>query len=75
MVVASAHFVVGKDGEVAQLVPLTKQAWHAGRGGPLMRIPKNQGNTYCVGIESIRGCGPGLERVAARLRGEEPARR
>ena len=50
---ASAHFVVGKDGEVAQLVPLTKQAWHAGRGGPLMRIPKNQGNTYCVGIEIV----------------------
>jgi len=30
---------------------------------------------YCVSVESIRGCGPGLQRVAARLRGEEPARR
>ena len=27
----SAHFVVGKDGRVVQMVPLEKRAWHAGQ--------------------------------------------
>src|SRR5579871_4374545 len=26
----SAHFVVGKDGRVVQMVPVEKRAWHAG---------------------------------------------
>ena len=28
---ASAHLVIGRDGEVVQLVPFNRQAWHAGR--------------------------------------------
>lgn len=49
----SAHYCVGKAGEIAQLVPLNKQAWHAGRGGPYKTIPRNKGNAYCVGIEIV----------------------
>lgn len=30
---ASAHYVVGRDGEVVQCVKLTDAAWHAGDGG------------------------------------------
>ena len=49
----SAHFVVGKAGEVAQLVPLGVKAWHAGLGGPYKDIPANQGNRYAIGIEIV----------------------
>lgn len=49
----SAHYVVGKRGEIAQLVPLNKKAWHAGKGGPYKTIPLNQGNAYCIGIEIV----------------------
>lgn len=48
----SAHFVVGKKGEVAQLVPLTRKAWHAGVGKYGL-IPRNQGNRYAIGIEIV----------------------
>lgn len=55
---ASAHFVVGKAGEIAQLVQLNKQAWHAGKGGPYRTIPRDKGNAYCIGIEIVnRGDG------------------
>lgn len=27
---ASAHFVIGRDGEVVQMVPINRRAWHAG---------------------------------------------
>ena len=54
----SAHFVVGKGGEVAQLVPLSSKAWHAGLGAGVGPIPKNGGNTYAIGIEIVnRGDG------------------
>lgn len=49
---SSAHFVVGKKGEVAQLVPMSLQAWHAGLGD-YEGIPKNKGNAYCIGIEIV----------------------
>ena len=44
----SAHFVVGKDGTIVQMVPLTERAWHAGvsefHGVPGV-------NDYSIGIE------------------------
>ncbi len=44
----SAHFVVGKDGTVVQMVPLTKRAWHAGTS----RLDGVDGvNDYSIGIE------------------------
>jgi len=46
----SAHFVVGKDGRVVQMVPVEKRAWHAGvsvlDGSPGV-------NDYSVGIEMV----------------------
>lgn len=55
---ASAHFVVGKDGTIFELVRLTQRAWHAGRGGSLklssgFTIPTDMGNAYCFGIEIV----------------------
>jgi N-acetylmuramoyl-L-alanine amidase len=44
----SAHFVVGRDGRIMQLVPLARTAWHAGvsewRGRPRV-------NAFSIGIE------------------------
>jgi N-acetylmuramoyl-L-alanine amidase/AmpD protein len=46
----SAHFIVGKDGRVVQMVRVEKRAWHAGistlSGAPHV-------NDYSVGIEII----------------------
>lgn len=45
---ASAHLVIGRNGELFQLVPFNKIAWHAGRssyGG------KSGYNNYSIGIE------------------------
>jgi len=46
----SAHFVVGRDGRVVQMVPVEKRAWHAG-------ISELDGvrsvNDYSVGIEMV----------------------
>jgi len=45
---ASAHLVIGREGEVFQLVPFDKVAWHAGSssfGG------RNGFNKYSIGIE------------------------
>ena len=64
----SAHFVVGKNGEVAQLVPLTKRAWAAGIGGPYGLIPKNSGNAYCVAIEMVNKGDNRDEYTTAQLR-------
>ena len=46
----SYHFLVGKNGEVIQQVPLSSRAWHAGNGSGTGAVPKNGGNTYSVGI-------------------------
>lgn len=44
----SAHYVVGRDGMVVQMVPLDKAAWHAGKS----KIGEKTGvNSYSVGIE------------------------
>jgi N-acetylmuramoyl-L-alanine amidase len=42
---ASAHFVVGRDGVVTQLVPLSQSAWHAGTA--------TVGNKTSIGIEMV----------------------
>lgn len=46
----SAHFVVGKDGQIIQMVPVEKRAWHAGTsewGG------REKVNDFSVGIEMV----------------------
>jgi N-acetyl-anhydromuramyl-L-alanine amidase AmpD len=46
----SAHFVVGKDGRIVQMVPLEKRAWHAGVSvfDGVKRV-----NDYSIGIEIV----------------------
>ena len=45
---ASAHVVVGRRGEVFQLVPFCTEAWHAGRSSLLGRADVNH---FSIGIE------------------------
>ncbi|GMV37378.1 MAG: hypothetical protein AMXMBFR61_18860 [Fimbriimonadales bacterium] len=47
----SAHFVIGKKGELAKLVPLSRAAYHAGRS----RLPDGSGgvNRRSIGIELV----------------------
>lgn len=45
---ASAHFVIGRAGELVQLVPLDRVAWHAGVSSWL---GKPNCNLYSIGIE------------------------
>ena len=45
---ASAHLVIGRDGEVFQLVPFDKVAWHVGRSSYGGRTGYNK---YSIGIE------------------------
>jgi N-acetylmuramoyl-L-alanine amidase len=44
---ASAHFVVGRDGSITQLVPLSESAWHAGT------VTGNIGNKASIGVELV----------------------
>ena len=46
----SAHFVVGKDGRVVQMVPVERRAWHA---GPSILDGVPSVNDYSVGIEMV----------------------
>ncbi len=46
----SAHFVVGKDGQIIQMVPVEKRAWHAGDS---VLDGKSRVNEYSVGIEMV----------------------
>jgi len=60
---ASAHLVVGRGGEVVQLVPLDERAWHAGGSSSRWRgLPVN---SRSLGIE-IANLGP-LEPKGGRL--------
>jgi len=45
---ASAHLVIGRDGEIVQMVPFNKKAWHAGksRWGDVVGL-----NSHSIGIE------------------------
>ena len=46
----SAHFVVGRDGRVVQMVPVERRAWHAG----VSQLAGVGGvNDYSVGIEMV----------------------
>lgn len=46
----SAHFVVGRDGRVTQLVPCDRAAWHAGQSSWCGRA---NCNGYAIGIEIV----------------------
>jgi N-acetylmuramoyl-L-alanine amidase len=46
----SAHFVVGRDGRVVQMVPIEKRAWHAGVS--VLESVRSV-NDYSVGIEMV----------------------
>lgn len=46
----SAHFVVGRDGRVVQMVPIERRAWHA---GPSVLDGTPGVNDYSVGIEMV----------------------
>ncbi len=46
----SAHFVVGRDGRVVQMVPVERRAWHA---GPSVLDGTPSVNDYSVGIEMV----------------------
>jgi N-acetyl-anhydromuramyl-L-alanine amidase AmpD len=46
----SAHYVVGKNGEIVQMVPLDKAAWHAGKS---VLAGKRGVNLFSVGIEIV----------------------
>ena len=75
----SAHFLVRRDGELVQFVPVLKRAWHAGvsswRG-------RSACNDFSVGVE-LEGTDAGsfeeaqyqaLEKLIARLRKALPLR-
>jgi len=50
----SAHFVIGRNGEIIQLVPCDTQAWHAGES--MYKFNKEQFNylnNYSIGIELV----------------------
>jgi N-acetylmuramoyl-L-alanine amidase len=51
----SAHFLVGRDGRVVQMVPLDEPAWHAGKDSewkPRGQLLADKGlNFYAIGIE------------------------
>ena len=66
----SAHYLVGRGGEVAQLVKHNRRAWHAGIGFGIKRlgIPANQGNKFCIGIELVgNGTTPFTEKQLDKL--------
>ena len=46
----SAHFVIGQDGKVAQLVSCANKAWHA---GPSSYKGQKSVNGFSVGIENV----------------------
>jgi N-acetyl-anhydromuramoyl-L-alanine amidase len=48
----SAHFLVRRDGEIVQFVPVSQRAWHAGRSWCEGR---DRVNDFSIGIE-LEGC-------------------
>lgn len=55
----SAHYVVGRDGRVVQMVPEEEVAWHAGRSAMRPNLPDGDPhkepnvNSFSVGIELV----------------------
>ena len=75
----SAHFLVRRDGEIVQFVPVLKRAWHAGASSWRGRTTCND---FSVGVE-LEGSDDGpfeeaqyraLNDLVARLRGPLPLR-
>jgi AmpD protein len=75
----SAHFLVRRDGEIVQFVPVLKRAWHAGASSWRGRTACND---FSVGVE-LEGSDDGpfeeaqyraLNDLVARLRGALPLR-
>ena len=67
---ASAHFCIGRKGEIHQYVPIEKRAWHAGlaKGASkfatadiVKRFPSLNPNAYTIGIEHEGYQGNGLD--------------
>jgi N-acetyl-anhydromuramyl-L-alanine amidase AmpD len=57
----SAHYLVGKEGQIAQILPPEFRAWHAGESVPAFN------NTNSIGIENHHAVGddwPAAQRVA-----------
>ncbi len=54
----SAHFLIGRDGEVTQYVPVLRRAWHAGHSSWEGRLACND---YSVGVELEGVDGGGFE--------------
>ena len=52
----SAHYVVGRDGSVVQMVQLTDVAWHAMHIPNFMSIGIEMQDIYIVGGQLTRGC-------------------
>lgn len=50
---ASAHFVVGRKGEITQLVSTDQTAWHAGKSTYKGRAVNGSVNSFSTGIEII----------------------
>lgn len=46
----SAHFLIDRKGNIYQLVPLNKQAWHAGES---LLNGRDRCNQWCIGIEHV----------------------
>jgi N-acetylmuramoyl-L-alanine amidase len=62
---ASAHIVIGREGEIAQLVPFNKWSWHAGESWYNYKDEEFSGlNRYSIGIE-LANAGR-LERQAGK---------
>ncbi len=51
----SAHYVIGQDGMVTQMVHESDTAWHAGAVSPTSVLAnKGNPNSFCIGIEFSR---------------------
>ena len=50
MLKVSAHFVIGRNGDVTQFVPVTRRAWHAGES---WFDGRDRVNDFSVGVELV----------------------
>lgn len=60
---ASAHFVVGRGGEIGQLVSVLKTAWHAGESSWRLPVPDSTTNHSGTTITGINKYSIGIEFV------------
>lgn len=63
----SAHYVIGRDGRLVQMVPDHKVAWHAGHSSMRPHLPDNDPrkernvNAFSLGIELVGHADSGFE--------------